>query len=380
MPRTSPEVMSSRPPEGNPASCTSWGIGSSRSSSFIGKPRKRRASSPRTRVCRSPWRGSPPGCRRRTRGSPVARRSFPERPSTSPSWTSSWTPRKPASTSAGRPSRWRSGFARPWPGTSIRTGSAALPCRSSRTLRPAKGPHAGTRSTRIPAPTVARSVPTTPTDPNQTAAPHEIIRPRTRSAMLPAPPRSANHRAPNLLRRERRDRGEEPHEVAEACVERPPCTRVPFVRAGLDHLDVVRREQVPEELPASVRRQEQVQILVGPTARFDESVQLREDPFVRGLELARIRLVEGGDESGDVPELRYELRRAADLRLVDAEVVSRARLARNENPDCVGPVFLNQRPGVDHVPNRAMHRVPARIEAEAMDEHAVERLRLPHEQ
>src|SRR5207245_8397153 len=128
----------------------------------------------------------------------------------------------------------------------------------------------------------------------------------------------------------------------------------------------------------AVRGQEQVQILVGPTTRSDEPVQLREDPFVRGLELTRIRLVEGGDESGDVPELRYELRRAADLRLVDPEVVSRVRLARNENPDCVGPVFLNQRPGVDHVPDSAMNRVPAGIGAEAMDEHPMERLRPPH--
>src|SRR5712691_7500379 len=163
----------------------------------------------------------------------------------------------------------------------------------------------------------------------------------------------AVHGRPKLVRRERRDRGEEPHEVPQACVERPPGTRVPFVGAGLDHLDVVRREQVPEELPASVRGLEQVQILVGAAARFDEPVQLREDPFVRGLELPRIRLVEGGDEPGDVPELRHEL------------------------ADCVGPVFLNQRPGVDYVSDRAVHSVPARIEAEAVDVLPLKRLRPP---
>src|SRR2546428_7338964 len=120
-------------------------------------------------------------------------------------------------------------------------------------------------------------------------------------------------------------------------------------------------------------------VAVAPAPASGEPVQRREDPFVRGLELARLRLVEGGDESVDVPELRHELRRAADFRFVDAEVVSRVRLARNENPDCVGTVFLDQRPRVDHVPNRPVHRVPAGIEAEAMDEYPVERLRPPNE-
>src|SRR5206468_12953865 len=80
----------------------------------------------------------------------------------------------------------------------------------------------------------------------------------------------------------------------------------------------------------------------------------------------------------DLPS--FPTRRSSDLfRFVDAEVVSRVRLARNENPDCVGTVFLDQRPGVDHIPNRPVHRVPARIEAEAVDEDPVERLRPPNE-
>jgi len=40
---------------------------------------------------------------------------------------------------------------------------------------------------------VAKSVPTTPTEPNQIAAFQEISRPRIKSATLAAPPRSENH-------------------------------------------------------------------------------------------------------------------------------------------------------------------------------------------
>src|SRR2546426_11037616 len=88
------------------------------------------------------------------------------------------------------------------------------------------------------------------------------------------------------------DGREEAQEIPQARVQRPSSARVALVRTGFHHLDVVRRKQVPEEVPSPVRREEQVQVLVGPAARFDEPVQLREDPFVGGLELSRLGLFE----------------------------------------------------------------------------------------
>src|SRR6266568_579785 len=187
------------------------------------------------------------------------------------------------------------------------------------------------------------------------------------------------HGPPDLVRRERRDWREEPQDVPEARVERPSRARVAFVRATLHHLDVVRREQVPEEIPSAGRGQKEVQVLVAAAAHLDEPVQLREDPLVCWLELRVWRLVEGGDEARDVPELRDELRGATDLVLADPEVVAGIRLARDEDSDRVGPMLLDERPGVDHVPEGAVHRAAARVEAEAVDEHPVERLRSPDE-
>src|SRR2546427_8915525 len=91
----------------------------------------------------------------------------------------------------------------------------------------------------------------------------------------------AVHRSPDLVRRERRDRSEESQEITEACVEGPTRTRVAFIRAGFHHLHIVRREQVPQELPAAVRGHEEVQVLVCPARGLHQMVQFREDPFVR---------------------------------------------------------------------------------------------------
>src|SRR5436309_3062303 len=187
------------------------------------------------------------------------------------------------------------------------------------------------------------------------------------------------HGPPDLVRRERGDGREEAQEIPQTCMQRPSSARVALVRAPLHHLHVVRGKEVPEEVPSPIRREEQVQVLVRAAARLDESVQLREDPFVGGLELPGLRLLERRDEARDVPELRDELRGAADLRLADPEVVSRVRLTRDEEPDRVGAVLLDQRPRVDHVPLGAVHRATARVEAESVDEDAVERLRPMHE-
>ena len=189
----------------------------------------------------------------------------------------------------------------------------------------------------------------------------------------------AVHGPPDLVRREGRDRREEPEEVPQAGMEGPSGSRVVLVRAGLDHLHVVGREEVPEELATSVRREEEVQVLVRAAGGLDQPVQFREDPLVRGGELAGFRLLEGGDEARDVPQLRDELARAADLRLADPEVVARVRLARHEDADRIRPVLLDQRPRIDDVPLGAMHRTTARVESEAMDEDAMEGLRTPHE-
>src|SRR6266566_337746 len=86
--------------------------------------------------------------------------------------------------------------------------------------------------------------------------------------------------AVNLVRRERRDRSEESEEITKACVEGPTRTRVAFIRAGFHHLHVMRREQVPKELPAAVRGHEEVQVLVGCARGLHQMVQFREDPFV----------------------------------------------------------------------------------------------------
>src|SRR5439155_4231805 len=180
-------------------------------------------------------------------------------------------------------------------------------------------------------------------------------------------------------RREVRDRREEPEEVPQAGMEGPSGSRVVLVRAGLDNLHVVGREEVPEELATSVRREEEVQILVRTAGRLDQSVQFREDPLVRGGELAGLGPLEGGDEARDVPQLRDELARTADLRLADPEVVARVRLARHEDADRIRPVLLDQWPRIDDVPLGAMHRPTAGVESEAMDEDAMEGLRPPHE-
>src|SRR5947208_15561745 len=79
----------------------------------------------------------------------------------------------------------------------------------------------------------------------------------------------AVHGPPNLVAREGRDGREEAEEIPETRVERPSRAGVALVRAALHHLDVVRREEVPEEVPTPVRREEQVQVLVRPAARFD---------------------------------------------------------------------------------------------------------------
>src|SRR5947209_19741375 len=88
------------------------------------------------------------------------------------------------------------------------------------------------------------------------------------------------HRDENIVSREWRDRSEESQEITEACVEGPTRTRVAFIRAGFHHLHVMRREQVPQELPAAVRGHEKVQVLVGCARGLYEMVQFREDPFV----------------------------------------------------------------------------------------------------
>src|SRR5437762_428356 len=46
---------------------------------------------------------------------------------------------------------------------------------------------------------------------------------------------------------------------------------------------------------------------------------------------------------------------------------------------CVGAMVLDRRPWIDYVPQGTMHRAAAAVETEAVDEHPVERFRLPDE-
>src|SRR2546426_2965238 len=157
-------------------------------------------------------------------------------------------------------------------------------------------------------------------------------------------------------------------------MEGPSRTRVALVRSGLHHLDIVRRKQVPQELPTPVRRQEEVQVLVGSTRGLDQTIQFGEDPFVRGKMRPVFRFLERGDETGDVPELRDKLRGASDFRFADPEVLPWVRLARGKGTDRVRPVLLDQGPWIDHVAQGAVHRAATGVEAEPMDENAVERV------
>src|SRR5207245_9795784 len=72
------------------------------------------------------------------------------------------------------------------------------------------------------------------------------------------------------------------------------------------------------------------------------------------------------------------LRGDPGLRLLDPEVRSRVRLSGDEEPDRVGAVLLEQGPRIDYVPLCAVHRATASVEAQSVDEDAVERLRPPH--
>src|SRR5207247_1557587 len=83
------------------------------------------------------------------------------------------------------------------------------------------------------------------------------------------------------------------------------------------------------------------------------------------------------DEPGDVPQLLDELRGPADFLLRDPEVVPRVRLAGDERADRVRAVLPDQGPRVDDVAEGPVHRATAGVEAEAVDEHPVERLRAP---
>src|SRR5712691_12164728 len=91
------------------------------------------------------------------------------------------------------------------------------------------------------------------------------------------------------------------------------------------------------------------------------------------------RLFERRDKAGDVPELRDKLRGASHLGLADSEVVPRIRLTRDEDANRVGPMLLDQRPGIDYVTQGAVHRAASGFEAEAVYENPLERLRLARE-
>ena len=101
------------------------------------------------------------------------------------------------------------------------------------------------------------------------------------------------HGPPDLVCRERGDGREKAQEISEARVQRPSSARVALVRAALHHLHIMRREEIPEEVAASVRGEEEIQVLIGAAARLDEAVQLREDPFIGRLELPGFGLLEG---------------------------------------------------------------------------------------
>src|SRR2546428_13478236 len=91
---------------------------------------------------------------------------------------------------------------------------------------------------------------------------------------------------------------------------------VPLVRAGLHHLDIVRSEPVPEELATTIRGDEEVELVVRAAALRDERIQLREDPLVRGEQLARRGRRGRGEEPREASHVRREVFRAPALVLL----------------------------------------------------------------